>query len=94
MTQTTPSVPTQTLGQRILFGTPVIGRIAREVARDVNNLFYLVVVVLTLEILAVLTWGPVAITLTALGLVPLMFLFFVSISWPGVPRKKIDGRKG
>ncbi|MFN4129768.1 MAG: hypothetical protein ACK4GC_08120 [Paracoccaceae bacterium] len=88
MTQTTPSVPRLTPGQRILFGIPVIGRIAREVSQDVNNVFYLLVVVITLVVLAFWVWGPVAVTLTALLLVPLMFLFFVAISWPGRSKPK------
>ncbi|MDO9640497.1 MAG: hypothetical protein Q7J44_18335 [Pseudotabrizicola sp.] len=88
MTQTTPSAQRLPLGQRILYGIPLIGRIAREVAQDVNNVFYLLVVVITLEILAFLTWGPVVFTLTALMLVPLMFLFFITISWPGRSRPK------
>lgn len=92
MTQTTPSAPTLTLGQRILYGVPLLGRIAREIGQDVNNVFYLAVVVITLEILAFLVWGPVVFTLTALVLVPLMFLFFVLISWPGVSRPKTDKR--
>ncbi|TGD42375.1 hypothetical protein EEB11_13890 [Pseudotabrizicola sediminis] len=88
MTQTTPTITRLPLGQRILYGTPLIGRIAREVSQDVNNVFYLLVVVITLEILAFLTWGPVVFTLTALVLVPLMFLFFIAISWPGRSRPK------
>ncbi|WP_103333331.1 hypothetical protein [Pseudotabrizicola formosa] len=83
MTQTTPTATRLPLGLRIVYGTPVIGRIAREVSQDVNNVFYLLVVVITLEILGFLLWGPVVFTLTALVLVPLMFLFFVAISWPG-----------
>lgn len=82
MTQTTPSVPRLPLGQRILFGIPIVGRIAREISQDVNNVFYLMIVFITLEVLAFQTWGPVVFTLTALVLVPLMFAFFVAISWP------------
>lgn len=88
MTQTTPYAVRAPLGQRILYSTPVIGRIAREIAQDVNNVFYLLVVVITLEVLGVLLWGPVVLTLTALVLVPLMFLFFVVISWPGRARPR------
>ena len=89
MTQTTPSFTRPSFGQRLLYGTPVIGRIAREISQDVNNVFYLLVVVLTLEILGFLLWGPVVFTLTALVLVPLMFVFFVVISWPGMSRPKV-----
>lgn len=88
MTQTTPSPERLSPGLRILYAIPLIGRIAREVAQDVNNVFYLLVVVITLEILGFLLWGPVVFTLTALVLVPLMFLFFIAISWPGTSRPK------
>ncbi|MDO8881996.1 MAG: hypothetical protein U0934_02735 [Pseudotabrizicola sp.] len=88
MTQTTPHATTLPLGQRLLYRTPVVGRIAREVGQDVNNLFYLLVIVVTLEVLAFRLWGPVVFTLTAIALVPLMFLFFVVISWPGRSKPK------
>lgn len=87
---TTPTVPPRpSLGLRILYAIPLIGRIARDISRDVNNAFYLLIVILTLEIIAFQIWGPVVFTLTALCLVPLMFLFFVAISWP-----KGSSRKG
>lgn len=88
MTQTTPSAPSLPLSQRILYGIPILGRLAREVAQDVNNVFYLLIVFVTVEVLAFRIWGPVVFTLTALVLVPLMFLFFVAISWPGRARPK------
>ncbi|NEX45322.1 hypothetical protein [Pseudotabrizicola algicola] len=88
MTQTTPIATTLPLGQRILFGIPLIGRIAREISQDVNNVFYLAVVIVTLEVLAFRIWGPVVFTLTALALVPMMFLFFVVICWPRTSRQK------
>ncbi|GEM_PF-6218661 len=40
------------------------------------------------EVVAFMTWGPVALTMSALVLVPLMFIFFVSISWPGKSRRQ------
>lgn len=82
--QTTPSANRPPLAHRI----PLIGRIVREVEQDVNNVFYLLVIVITLEIIGFLIWGPVVFTMTALVLVPLMFLFFIAISWPGRSRPK------
>ncbi|MBN2628919.1 MAG: hypothetical protein JXR75_00090 [Rhodobacteraceae bacterium] len=38
--------------------------------------------------LAFMVWGPVALTITGLILVPLMFIFFVTISWPGKSRRE------
>lgn len=76
------------LALRLLYALPLIGTIARDIARDVNNVFYLLVIIVTLEVLAFMQWGPVVLTLTALCLVPLMFLFFVAISWPVTSRRK------
>jgi hypothetical protein len=61
---------------------PVLSAIARDVARDVNVIFYLLVIALTLLVLAVKTWGLVVLTMVALCMVPLMFALFVWISWP------------
>lgn len=88
MTLTTPNIDRPSLGRRILYGIPLIGRIAREVAQDVNNVFYLMVVFVTLEVIAFQIWGPVVFTLTALVLVPTMFVFFVVITWPSKSRPK------
>ena len=61
---------------------PVLSSIARDVARDVNVVFYLLVIALTLLVLAVKPWGLVVLTMAALSMVPLMFALFVWISWP------------
>lgn len=78
----TPQPATLPRGMRVLYALPLLGRIAREISQDVNNVFYALVFIATAVILAVKVWGLVALTLTALALVPLMFLFFVAISWP------------
>jgi hypothetical protein len=61
---------------------PVLSAIARDVACDVNVIFYLLVIALTLLVLAIKTWGLVVLTMVALCMVPLMFALFVWISWP------------
>ena len=61
---------------------PVLSTIAGDVARDVNVIFYLLVIALTLLVLAVKTWGLVVLTMVALCMVPVMFAVFVWISWP------------
>ncbi len=61
---------------------PVLSAIARDVARDVNVIFYLLVIALTLLALTVKTWGLVALTMVALCMVPVMFALFIWISWP------------
>ena len=79
----TPTVPAKLpLGMRILYAIPVIGHFARDISRDVNNVFYAIVVLVTCVILAIKAWGLAALTVTALALVPIMFVFFVSITWP------------
>ncbi|MFN7223169.1 MAG: hypothetical protein ACK4MS_04055 [Paracoccaceae bacterium] len=88
MTMTTPTADRPTLPMRILYGLPLIGRIARDISKDVNNVFYLLVVIVAVEVIAFRIWGPVVLTLTALALVPLMFLFFVFISWPGKSKRQ------
>ncbi|MFN7225407.1 MAG: hypothetical protein ACK4MS_15455 [Paracoccaceae bacterium] len=85
---TTPTADRPTLSKRILYGLPLIGRIARDISHDVNNVFYLLVVIVAVEVIAFSIWGPVVLTLTALALVPLMFLFFVFISWPGKSKRQ------
>jgi|LauGreDrversion4_2_1035121.scaffolds.fasta_scaffold449855_2 hypothetical protein len=61
---------------------PVLSAIVRDVARDVNVIFYLLVIALTLLVLAVKTWGLVVLTMVALCMVPVMFALFIWISWP------------
>lgn len=61
---------------------PLLSSVASDVSRDTNVIFYLLVIALTVLVLAVKTWGLAVLTLTALGMVPLMFAFFVYISWP------------
>ena len=67
---------------RILFALPVIGIFARDIARDVNNVFWFLPILILALVLAVMTWGPAALVVAALACVPLMFAFFVAISWP------------
>lgn len=50
--------------------------------RGAEMVLWLVPVVLLLLTLAVQTWGPVALTMAALPLVPAMFVIFVWITLP------------
>ena len=61
---------------------PLIGWIARDIGRDVNIFFYLLTIAVTVLVLAVKTWGLVALTMAALPMVPVMFGFFIWISLP------------
>ncbi|QYZ68431.1 hypothetical protein [Neotabrizicola shimadae] len=67
---------------RAFYAIPVIGWIAKDISRGVENVFYALIIALTLLVLAVKVWGVVAITMTALALVPVMFLWLIVISQP------------
>jgi hypothetical protein len=67
---------------RLLTAIPVVGRIAREISQDAENALYAVIILLTALILAAKTWGVFVFTLAGLAAVPVMFAFFIYISWP------------
>lgn len=73
---------------RLLRAIPVVGGVTREVERNINTLFVVIAVAVILQILAFMTWGPVAFTITGLFGVVFMFYFFVCISWPFAPKNK------
>ncbi len=50
--------------------------------RAAEMVLWLVPVLLLGLVLAIKTWGIFALTLAALPAVPLMFVFFIAISWP------------
>lgn len=70
------------LAERIWNATPLVGNISRAAAKDVNVVFYLLVILLTAVVLAVKTFGLVALTMSALILVPVMFALMVAITLP------------
>lgn len=70
------------LGQRLFHAIPVIGWVAKDAGRDINMVFYALVIALTGLVLAVKTWGLVALTLTAVSLVPMIFALFIWMCWP------------
>lgn len=72
-----PSLPT-----RILRATPIVGTVIRDVERDINSIFYLVTIFVTLVVLAVQTWGLAALVLTAVAAVPMMFVLIFFITLP------------
>ena len=65
---------------RGLAALPLIGFIARDIARDINTVFYLLVILATALVLAVMTWGVMALTLTAVAFVPVYFVLLVLIT--------------
>ncbi|MBE2275454.1 MAG: hypothetical protein IAE87_04060 [Rhodobacteraceae bacterium] len=68
--------------ERMLYRIPIVGFIARTYAQGVNAVFYLLALVVVCLVLAVKIWGLVALTVTGLVLVPVMFAFFVAVSLP------------
>ena len=59
---------------------PLLGFIARDIGRDVNVIFYLLTIFVTLVVLAVKAWGVVALAMTALAFVPVMFCILIAIT--------------
>lgn len=78
------AVPTSTpsLASRILHATPVLGAIARDTARDISTIYYVMVILLTLLVLAIQTWGFAALVLSAVAFVPVMFAVLIWITLP------------
>lgn len=64
----------------LIFRLPLIGRIARDIDRDISNVWYALVILLTGLVLAVKTWGVVALAMTALAFVPVAFVLLLLIT--------------
>lgn len=63
------------------FSIPLLGWIARDLIHgDQENIYYFLAIVLTLLVLAVRLWGLVALGLTALACVPVMFTILLLIT--------------
>jgi hypothetical protein len=67
---------------RILAAAPVIGPLTRAISKDVSLIYYVLVILLTALVLAIKTFGIVALVMTYLALIPLIFLTFVVITLP------------
>ena len=79
----TPIPPTTPPLQRALFSVPIIGWFARDIAfGDHDNVYYFLVILLTLVVLSVATWGLPALVVKALIYVPIHILLMVVFSWP------------
>ncbi|REC58976.1 hypothetical protein DRV84_01795 [Rhodosalinus sediminis] len=67
--------------RRAFYAVPVIGWIARDLAEGgSDNIYYLLVAVLSLWAIAVMTWGLPALTLTAVALVPAIMATLVLLT--------------
>ncbi len=67
---------------RLARALPVVGRVIRDIEREVDTIYYLLVIVLTALVLAIQTWGLPALVLTALAAVPVMFVLLVILARP------------
>lgn len=68
--------------RRILRAIPLIGQVIRDIERDVGSIFYLIVILITALVLAIQVWGLAALVLTAVAMVPVMFVLLIWISLP------------
>jgi hypothetical protein len=80
MTATT--LPTSSPLGRIFRSVPVIGGLIRAVEREIDTIYYILVIALTALVLAIQTWGLAALVLTALAMVPVMFVILVTLARP------------
>ncbi len=67
---------------RILRALPIIGRVIREVEREIDTVFYLIVILLTALVLALKIWGLPVLVLTAVALVPVIFVLLIMVTLP------------
>lgn len=61
---------------------PVLSSLSRAIGQDVTIIYYLLAIAVTALVLAIKTFGLAALVMTYLALVPLMFAFFIAITWP------------
>lgn len=65
---------------RLLYATPIFGTIARDIQKDINSIYYALVIFITLVVLAVKVWGVVALAMTALAFVPVVLITLLAIT--------------
>lgn len=76
----TPKTVRAPLAMRILYATPIFGTIASDISKDVNSIFYALIILITCVVLAMKVWGVVALAMTALAFVPVMLITLVAIT--------------
>ena len=79
---TTTTLPAPSSLGRLVRAIPIVGRVIRDVEREVDSVYYLLTIFVTAVVLAVQTWGLPALVLTALALVPVMFILLVILARP------------
>lgn len=64
----------------LVWRLPIIGRILRDIEREPESIFYLIVGLLSLLIIATVTWGLQVLAMTALAMVPVIFVLLLLIT--------------
>jgi hypothetical protein len=79
----TPIPPAQPWYAKAFYNLPLIGWLARDIAfGDSDNIWYFLVIVLTVLVLSVATWGLPALVLIALAYVPVHMGLMVILARP------------
>ncbi len=77
----TPIPPQASLFARVVLSIPLLGWIARDVIYgDQENIYYALVVILAVWIVAIMKWGIAALMIPYLAAVPAMFIILIAIS--------------
>lgn len=79
---TTATLAAPNLFGRIVRAIPVLGGLIRAVEREVDTIYYILVIALTALVLAIQTWGLPALVLTAVAMVPVMFVLLIILARP------------
>jgi hypothetical protein len=79
---TAATLPAPNAFGRLVRAIPIVGRIIRDVEREIDTVYYLLTIFVTAVVLAVQTWGLPALVLTALAMVPVMFVLLVILARP------------
>lgn len=61
---------------------PIISHIANDIRRDINVVYYVLTILVTLMVLAIKTWGIAALVVTYVALIPVIFAIFIWITLP------------
>jgi hypothetical protein len=81
MTSLAP-VATASFTGRFLRALPVIGHVIRDIERELDAVYYLLVILVTALILAVSVWGLPALVLAAVAMVPVIFVLLICVTLP------------
>ena len=67
---------------RVFRAIPVIGHVIRDVEREIDTVYYLLTILITAVVLSIQIWGLPALVVTALALVPVMFVLLIILARP------------